>query len=175
MFYYLCQITNLVNNKIYIGVHKTHDMNDGYMCSGKVIKRAMEKYGSDNFRKDILKNSRDMYERKKEMVTEEFLSRNDVYNLHRGGHGGFDFINKNRLNVSTERSQRGGYQTSRIPRPLRDAQRSERMKKEHSEGTRTTLFSNKEFQTEMKQRSNSITAMSKKKKILGKNWQKSKI
>ena len=33
------------NGKIYIGVHKTEDMNDGYMGSGKVLKRAIEKYG----------------------------------------------------------------------------------------------------------------------------------
>ena len=96
MFYYLYQITNLVNNKIYVGVHKTHDMDDGYMGSGKVIKRAIEKYGTDNFRKDILEtfqNAKFMYAREKELVTEEFLSREDVYNLRRGGHGGFDYIN----------------------------------------------------------------------------------
>lgn len=54
MKYYLYQITNLVNNKIYVGVHKTTDMNDGYMGSGKVIRAAIEKYGAENFKKDIL-------------------------------------------------------------------------------------------------------------------------
>jgi hypothetical protein len=101
MFYYLYKITNLVNNKIYVGVHKTHDMNDGYMGSGKVIKRAIEKYGTGNFRKDILEafqDAKSMYAREKELVTEEFLSREDVYNLRRGGQGGFDYINKNKLN-----------------------------------------------------------------------------
>jgi hypothetical protein len=96
-----------VNNKIYIGVHKTHDMNDGYMGSGKVIKRAMEKYGSDNFRKDILEefqDSKSMYDREKEIVTEEVLSRDDVYNLRRGGHGGFDYINQHSLNQSGDRT-----------------------------------------------------------------------
>ena len=112
MFYYLYQITNLVNNKIYVGVHKTKDMNDGYMGSGKVIKRAMEKYGTGNFRKDILETFQDaksMYAREKELVTEEFLEREDVYNLRRGGHGGFDYINKtpglnNRLSEGYNRS-----------------------------------------------------------------------
>lgn len=36
-YYYIYQITNLVNAKIYVGVHKTKDLNDGYMGSGKVI------------------------------------------------------------------------------------------------------------------------------------------
>jgi group I intron endonuclease len=96
MFYYLYQITNLVNNKIYIGVHKTENLNDDYMGSGKVIKDAIKKYGIDNFKKDILEhfdNSDAMYEREKEIVTDEFLLREDVYNLRRGGFGGFDYLN----------------------------------------------------------------------------------
>ena len=101
MFYYLYQITNLVNNKIYVGVHKTKNLDDGYMGSGKVIKDAIRKYGIDNFRKDILEtfeNVEAMYAREKEIVTDEFLLREDVYNLRRGGTGGFDYINKNSLN-----------------------------------------------------------------------------
>ena len=97
MHYYLYQITNLVNGKIYVGVHKTRDMNDGYMGSGKTILRAIKKYGTNSFRKDILETFQDelsMYAREKEVVTEEFLSRKDVYNLRRGGSGGFDHINK---------------------------------------------------------------------------------
>lgn len=106
MFYYLYQITNLVNNKVYVGVHKTKDINDGYMGSGKVIKRAMEKHGTGNFRKDILEtfeNAEAMYAREKEIVTEEFLAREDVYNLRRGGNGGFDFINAHPKKFLTEK------------------------------------------------------------------------
>lgn len=106
MFYYLYQITNLVNNKIYVGVHKTMDMNDGYMGSGKVILRAIEKHGIDNFKKDILEtfvDSESMYAREKEVVTDEFLLREDVYNLRRGGLGGFDYINANPSKYLTEK------------------------------------------------------------------------
>ncbi len=98
MHYYLYQITNLVNNKIYVGVHKTKDINDGYMGSGKVILHAIEKHGINNFRKDILEtfeNTEAMYAREKEIITDNFIAREDVYNLRRGGHGGFDWINKN--------------------------------------------------------------------------------
>ena len=94
MFYYLYQITNLVNAKIYVGVHKTRNMNDGYMGSGKVILRAMKKHGTNNFEKVILEtfaDAKSMYAREKEVVNESFLSRKDVYNLRRGGTGGFDY------------------------------------------------------------------------------------
>lgn len=103
MFYYLYQITNLVNNKIYVGVHKTKNLNDGYMGSGKVINCAIEKHGINNFKKDILEyfdDSYAMYAREKEIVTDEFLLREDTYNVMRGGHGGFDYINKNNLGVT---------------------------------------------------------------------------
>lgn len=68
------------------------------MGSGKVIRSAITKYGVDNFTKEILETfdtQEEMFQREKEVVTEEFLAREDVYNLRRGGDGGFDYINKN--------------------------------------------------------------------------------
>ena len=102
MFYYLYEIKNLINNKIYVGVHKTNSIDDGYMGSGKVILRAIKKYGIENFSKTILEtfeNSKVMFAREKEVVTDEFLARVDTYNLRRGGSGGFDYINKIGSNV----------------------------------------------------------------------------
>jgi GIY-YIG catalytic domain len=103
MFYYLYEIKNLINGKIYVGVHKTADTNDGYMGSGKVIKQAIEKHGVENFRKTILEmfdDSAKMYAREKEIVTESFIARDDTYNLRIGGHGGFDYIIENGLHRS---------------------------------------------------------------------------
>ena len=54
MFYTIYKITNNVNGKYYIGKHQTKDLNDGYMGSGKFIKRAIEKYGVKNFTKEII-------------------------------------------------------------------------------------------------------------------------
>lgn len=103
MFYYLYEIKNTVNNKIYVGVHQTRDMDDGYMGSGTVINKAYEKYGKDVFVKTILEyfdNRDDMINREKEIVNEDFLVRDDTYNVRRGGTGGFDYINKNGLNIN---------------------------------------------------------------------------
>ena len=78
MKYYLYQIRNNLNNKIYVGVHKTANLNDGYMGSGKIIRSAIAKHGIDNFTKVILEffeNAELMYAREKEIVTDEFLLR----------------------------------------------------------------------------------------------------
>lgn len=97
MLYYLYEIKNNINGKIYLGVHKTKVEDDGYMGSGKIIRRAIKKHGLDNFTKTILEyfdNAPAMFAREKEIVTDEFLARPDIYNLRRGGTGGFDYINK---------------------------------------------------------------------------------
>lgn len=97
MHYVIYQTTNLVNNKIYIGAHKTEDLNDDYMGSGRCINRAIDKYGIENFRKDILydfDNEEQMFAKEAELVDVEFVKRKDTYNICEGGKGGFSFINR---------------------------------------------------------------------------------
>lgn len=104
MYFYLYKITNLLNNKFYIGVHSTKNLDDGYMGSGKRIRAAINKYGLENFKKDILEyfeSSTEMFLREKEIVTNEFLMQENSYNLCTGGFGGFNYINSNKLNDRT--------------------------------------------------------------------------
>jgi hypothetical protein len=98
MFFIIYKITNLLNSKIYIGKHKTADLNDEYFGSGKLIKLAIDKYGIENFSKEILhvfSCEKEMNDKEKELVTEEMCARPDTYNLCPGGHGGFGYINSN--------------------------------------------------------------------------------
>ena len=94
MFYTVYKITNILNGKYYIGKHKTKNLDDGYMGSGKLIKQSIEKNGLHNFKKEILfifDNENDMNEKEKELV----IISEDTYNLCDGGNGGFSYINKN--------------------------------------------------------------------------------
>jgi group I intron endonuclease len=88
MIYYLYKITNLCNNKIYIGIHKTQSLDDGYMGSGKLLKAAIKKYGKENFCKDVLEtfdNEEDMVAREQELVTSTFVLSESNYNIMPGG------------------------------------------------------------------------------------------
>ena len=96
MFYTIYKITNKINKKYYIGKHQTKELNDDYMGSGKIIKKAIKKYGIENFTKEILfvfDNEQDMNNKEKELV----IISEQSYNLCEGGKGGFGYINKNGL------------------------------------------------------------------------------
>jgi len=96
LFYTIYKITNKINNKFYIGKHQTSNLDDGYMGSGKLIRRAINKHGIINFDKEILfvfDNEYEMNEKEKELVV---ISEHS-YNLCEGGKGGWGYINSNKL------------------------------------------------------------------------------
>lgn len=90
--YLIYKITNNLNGKIYIGKHKTENIDDGYMGSGVAINRAIKKYGVENFTKEILFDvyGEDMMNFLEEAIVDEaFVARKDTYNIALGGDGGF--------------------------------------------------------------------------------------
>lgn len=96
--------TNLVNNKIYIGVHGTiidpykfdNYLGDGvktndkytYKYSKTPFEAAVNKYGPDKFVRKTLKvfdNLEDALDLERWLVDEEFIRRKDTYNIALGG------------------------------------------------------------------------------------------
>ena len=89
-YYHLVyKIVNAVNGKIYIGKHTTKNPYDNYMGSGKLINQAIKKYGIENFTKEILYcfiNETEAFLKEEELVTKEFIDREDTYNMVIGGY-----------------------------------------------------------------------------------------
>lgn len=86
--YYIYLTTNLINGKKYIGQHKG-ELDDNYFGSGVLIMKALEKYGKENFSKEILhicnlREDADIWE--KYYISKYNAVENEMfYNLHEGG------------------------------------------------------------------------------------------
>ena len=100
--YIVYKTTNLINNKIYIGVHKNPIGGDTYLGCGTYrghvpdsktgFPAAVKKYGEKNFIRETLftfefseNGKRLAFEKEAEIVNRDFIKRPDVYNLACGG------------------------------------------------------------------------------------------
>lgn len=104
--YIVYETTNVVNGKIYVGVHRTEnpDKFDGYIGCGVYVnwpytyqyaktafQYAVKKYGPENFiRKTlaIFDTDQEAFDLEEQIVNEKFLERDDVYNMILGGIAG---------------------------------------------------------------------------------------
>lgn len=90
--YYVYLTTNLINNKKYIGKHFGF-LDDNYLGSGKILKRAIKKYGKENFKKEILEivENEEQLNLKEKYYISYFDAMNDInfYNIAEGGQGGY--------------------------------------------------------------------------------------
>jgi len=98
MYYYLYKITNINNGKYYIGARtsKLEPVFDvDYLGSGKGIKKAISKYGKENFIKQILvicPSKEYVFNLEKLYITEDVINDRQSYNMRSGGYGGTSSI-----------------------------------------------------------------------------------
>lgn len=88
------ETTNLVNGRKYRGAHKGK-VDDDYLGSGKILNQAIQKYGKQNFKREIIFCAFDhasMYWAESILVSENWIEENRAYNMRPGGSGGFEHI-----------------------------------------------------------------------------------
>ena len=109
------KITNLINNKIYIGKDTTSDPN--YFGSGLLIKRSLKKYGIENFIKEIIDKTDDYDELSKKEIhwisKYESTKRDIGYNISTGGDGGDTLSNHPDLNLIKEKISKNNPKTGK--------------------------------------------------------------
>lgn len=86
-------ITNLLDNKKYVGYHTTNKLEDLYYGSGLYIKNAINKYGLINFKKEILEFIKDADNIKIKNAENFWINKLNSkvpngYNIADGGKGG---------------------------------------------------------------------------------------
>lgn len=88
---FVYKTTNTVNGKYYIGKHSTDDLDDGYIGSGRALKKAILKYGSEKFDLTILSSfetAAEAYIEEEALITKEVVLDKNSYNQQTGGSGG---------------------------------------------------------------------------------------
>lgn len=85
---FVYETVNLINGNKYRGVHHTNNLNDGYIGSGTLLCKAINKYGKDNFEcyPLVFTNTwEEALEFERVLVDEEWIKRDDTYNIILGG------------------------------------------------------------------------------------------
>lgn len=102
MFGYIYETTNLIDGKKYIGKHKSKEFDKNYYGSGTSLKKALEKYGKENFSIKIIEEISDdkdykyLSERERSWIEVTNAVKNDKYynNSYGGENEGWSGVNK---------------------------------------------------------------------------------
>lgn len=89
---FVYKTTNNLNGDYYYGVHSTNNLDDGYMGSGARIKRSINKYGKENFTREIVQffsSAKCAFSLERAIVTNELIKDPHCLNLAIGGYGGY--------------------------------------------------------------------------------------
>ena len=97
-FGYIYETINMINGRKYIGKKKSSTFDNHYLGSGILLKKAIEKYGRENFKTTILKwcETREELNESERLFIEKnnAYKSNDFYNIAAGGEGGNTYAGK---------------------------------------------------------------------------------
>ena len=122
-YFILYETTNTINNKTYIGIHRTANLDDGYLGSGLALKRAIKKHGKENFKRKILgfySSVNELIEAEKLLVNEEWIKSDNNYNLQTGGdnYGILSEESKQKISKTLKNKYLSGYTSPNLGKKL---------------------------------------------------------
>lgn len=125
-YYFTYKVTNIINNKYYLGMHCTNNLDDGYIGSGVVINKAIRKYGKDNFKREILSfynSCTELVDAEINLITEEVTRDPMSYNMTIGGTGGPIFKGRKHSEETRKKLSKRAKESSKSPGHLADIQK----------------------------------------------------
>lgn len=144
------KVTNLINNKIYIG--QTNGNQLSYRGSGVVIKLAHKKYGKSNFKFETLIEG-DFNQELTDLLETEYIemfnstNRNIGYNISLGGTGKFtkrseEFKIKCKINAKITKNALGSKRTLECKEKMSILKKGKKLTKEHIENIKISKLKN---------------------------------
>lgn len=106
---FIYKITNLLSGKMYVGLHSTDNLDDGYFGSGVYLKNAINKHGKENFQLEIIEHTTEelIFEREIYWIS-KLNTLEEGYNLTKGGEGVLGFVH-NEETINKNREQKIEY------------------------------------------------------------------
>lgn len=163
-YHYIYRTTCKITNKYYIGLHSASEINDGYLGSGKILKRSVNKYGKDNHIFEILEFCEDrktLHIKEAEIVNSILLTDPLCMNLATGGSGSKNDTHRktgwkmppmsdsHRQNMIIARNNRAPY-SEETRKKMSESHKNLVRTDEHKENNRLAVKNSEKFQTKMK-------------------------
>jgi len=90
-YHFIYKTINKITSRYYYGMHSTDNLDDGYLGSGKRLRRSINKYGEENHKREIIEfcdNRESLKNKEKELINLNEVAKKDCMNLMVGGSGG---------------------------------------------------------------------------------------
>jgi len=154
-YHYIYKTTCNINGKYYIGMHSCSNLEDGYMGSGKKLRRSLNKHGIENHTKEILEfldDRESLAKREFEIINEELIQDPLCMNMQLGGGGGFSSEeHRKRFNEASNKSRQTEEFRNKISNSLCELWKDAEYRKSHTDALKSSSrFSGKKHSEETK-------------------------
>jgi len=161
--HYIYKTTCLITKKYYIGMHSAYTLDDGYLGSGKILRKSIRKYGKENHVREIIefcKTREDLPIRESEIVNKALLADPLCINLILGGTSNIGgprtsgwkmppMTDEHRANLTAARRNRKPA-SEETRKKMSDSHKGKVRTEEHKKNNREALKNSKKFQESMK-------------------------